>query len=450
MEICNQIIDLDQINTVGVHNIKAEQLAMRDPPMVYPRGTTPFSLPTPRNFKIYVNAIEQGIEKIIERQDIQEPVLVRRMVTGEKSVWMSDLHGNRTIIKNSPINIDELRGNWRSVSNPTVCLVATARNEGPYILDWISYHISIGFTKIVIFHNDVTDLMLDVIDLFKCDGKVIHIENNEEIEDNEVSPELMKNPQWRAYWLSLRMDSIRECDYIMFMDIDEYLVLKRHKSVNELVSEYGFLDAIGINWLCFGSSGMQDFRAEPVFERFLYGAERKWHYNGIVKSIGKIKSISSLGGAHICNLKPEHSIYTYTNGMPVSVGHNPEIIDHSVAQINHYKIMSPQDYLLRKLRGDVIVNKDTLERRIKYNTGYYLMMDRNDEKYIEILDNISEFRKIKSDIMSSRYARQLMEKVEVFTKWLIANHKHEIPSNIVDSVDRERKLIASKDFHKNE
>ena len=112
--------------------------------------------------------------------------------------------------------------------------------------------------------------------------------------------------------------------------------------------------------------------------------------------------------------------------------------------------MSPQDYLLRKLRGDVIVNKDTLERRIKYNTGYYLMMDRNDEKYIEILDNISEFRKIKSDIMSSRYARQLMEKVEVFTKWLIANHKHEIPSNIVDSVDRERKLIASKDFHKNE
>jgi muconolactone delta-isomerase len=40
----------------------------------------------------------------------------------------------------------------------TTTLVATLKNEGPYLWEWVAYHKSIGFDNIVIFQNDSNDM----------------------------------------------------------------------------------------------------------------------------------------------------------------------------------------------------------------------------------------------------------------------------------------------------
>ena len=44
------------------------------------------------------------------------------------------------------------------------CIVAIARLESPYIIEWIEYHLKLGFDKIVIYDNnwDKKENLIDV------------------------------------------------------------------------------------------------------------------------------------------------------------------------------------------------------------------------------------------------------------------------------------------------
>jgi hypothetical protein len=45
-----------------------------------------------------------------------------------------------------------------------ILLAATMPNEGPYILEWVAYHLAIGFTDIVICTNDCVDGSLALLE----------------------------------------------------------------------------------------------------------------------------------------------------------------------------------------------------------------------------------------------------------------------------------------------
>lgn len=38
------------------------------------------------------------------------------------------------------------------------CLMATAKNEAPYLLEWVAHQQTVGFTDIILFQNDSGDL----------------------------------------------------------------------------------------------------------------------------------------------------------------------------------------------------------------------------------------------------------------------------------------------------
>lgn len=42
-------------------------------------------------------------------------------------------------------------------AKPSICLVSPARNEGPYLLEWIAWHRMIGFDDIIVLTHDCTD-----------------------------------------------------------------------------------------------------------------------------------------------------------------------------------------------------------------------------------------------------------------------------------------------------
>ena len=52
----------------------------------------------------------------------------------------------------------------------TTTLVATVKNEGPYLWEWVAYHKSIGFDNIVIFQNDSNDMTHGILHEMRSAG----------------------------------------------------------------------------------------------------------------------------------------------------------------------------------------------------------------------------------------------------------------------------------------
>src|SRR5918993_5997334 len=58
-----------------------------------------------------------------------------------------------------------------------IVLVSTMRNEGPHILEWVAYHLAVGFTDIVICTNDCIDESPLLLDRLQQLGLVTHLAN---------------------------------------------------------------------------------------------------------------------------------------------------------------------------------------------------------------------------------------------------------------------------------
>ena len=111
-------------------------------------------------------------------------------------------------------------------------------DENEYLDEWVSYHLGIGFEHIVIYDNKST---IPVKNLWGKDVTVLFEERNfqSSAEDN------------------CHNDTIRNFDvnWIARIDVDEFIVLKKHENINDLLEEYKNFGGLGINWRVFGTSG---------------------------------------------------------------------------------------------------------------------------------------------------------------------------------------------------
>ena len=52
------------------------------------------------------------------------------------------------------------------------------KNESAFLLEWIAYHKTIGFTDIVILSNDCEDGSDEMLDHLSKSGEIIHLRND--------------------------------------------------------------------------------------------------------------------------------------------------------------------------------------------------------------------------------------------------------------------------------
>lgn len=202
-----------------------------------------------------------------------------------------------------------------------VALVCIAKNEDNYIQEWIDYNKKIGFDDIFIYQND-----------WRWSG----------FSENVFKIELDgKNKQLIAYnsFLNQYKD---EYNWVAFFDIDEFLVLKKHKNIKEFLTDYSDFDSIGINWVLFGNNGHKNVNLEySVIKRF---TKRQSDVNQHIKSIVRLnKNISMLTHNPTSvwvNTEKEKKIGPFNiNGS----------ID--IAQINHYFCKTNEEFNEKIKRG---------------------------------------------------------------------------------------------------
>ena len=228
-----------------------------------------------------------------------------------------------------------LRQHTKKKVRTTSAICAIALNEERYIDEWIQYHLGIGFDHIYVYDNSdnysLQAKKTDHVTIIHYPGKTKQLEAY----DSFVSTYRSKYI-WGA-----------------FIDIDEFIVLKQHASINEFLAQYHRCEAIGLNWLMFGTNHQTEYIAEPVTYRFTRCAS---------KLNPHIKSIIQLQFAHVFN--DPHSMILL-RGSTYDTSHKPIVgsLHHDgkmdVACIHHYYSKSEGEFIEKINRG----RADIIEKR---------------------------------------------------------------------------------------
>lgn len=119
-------------------------------------------------------------------------------------------------------------------------LFTNARDESN-MKEWVAYHFLIGFDRIHVFdHLSETPLSHELSGIPNL--TLSRIER-----PAPVKIQLMA--------FATNMAKTLEAEWMLYLDADEFLVLNGEITLDDLLKEYKYAHAIGINWLLFGSNG---------------------------------------------------------------------------------------------------------------------------------------------------------------------------------------------------
>jgi len=149
----------------------------------------------------------------------------------------------------------------------SILAVTCMRNDGPYCLEWIAHHLAAGFERFLILTHDCDD------------GTPELLETLDEVTHLPFVPEGGKSVQWQAMKLADRHPLVKDADWVMFFDSDEFLCLDP-----ELDGVAGLIaaapegtQAIALPWRLYGSAGAMEWQEGLSPERFTRAAPEDVH-----------------------------------------------------------------------------------------------------------------------------------------------------------------------------
>jgi len=223
-------------------------------------------------------------------------------------------------------------------------IVCIAKLEHDYIEEFVKYHLGIGFKRIYIYDNEDKPTYQQFLKKYSDNIKVIHLPFN--------------NYHKGVQYIALddfvkRFMHNDKITHIAHIDIDEFIVLKKHNNISEFISEYIINDCagIGMNWRFFGSSNHTEKSLEPVTQRFTM-CENNGNIH--IKTLFNRNMFLNYNTCHDINVIKDFHIKS-TNGSIIQGPFNASI-DFSVIQLNHYKCKTLPEFRYIRSRGRSDIN----------------------------------------------------------------------------------------------
>jgi hypothetical protein len=238
-------------------------------------------------------------------------------------------------------------------------IVCIAKKEQDYIEEFVKYHLALGFKYIYLYDNEDEPTYENLLREYSDQIKVIHLPFNN----------YSKGVQYIALndFIKKYLFNIRHITHVAHIDIDEFIVLKKHDNICEFINEYIVKDCQGIamNWRFFGSNGRIEKSNEPVTKRFTM-CQREGNVH--IKTLFKKDHFLSFVNCHFIKLS---SGYVKTTKKVITQGPFNDNIDFDVIQLNHYKCKTLPEfrYIRTRQRADIKHNiiEDVDEEFNKYN-----------------------------------------------------------------------------------
>ena len=229
-----------------------------------------------------------------------------------------------------------------------VIIVAIAKMEQDYIEEWVKYHLHLGFDKIFLYDNEDKPFYEKFLEKYSDKLKVIHLPGNN----------YNKGVQYIALDNFTKNHMLKdEISHVTHIDIDEFIVLKKHSNIKEFINEYikGGCGGIGMNWRFFGDSSLKTQTETSVLNRF---TKTQIIGNQHIKTIFDIKCFKEFNECHSIKTKPEYKIMS-TDGRIIHGPFNKEP-NLDVIQLNHYKSKTFEEFEKRIKRGRADINRNII------------------------------------------------------------------------------------------
>lgn len=262
-----------------------------------------------------------------------------------------------------------------------VTVVASMRNEGPFIVEWVSWYRMLGFTDIVVVTNDCTDHSPALLDALQAAGWLHHLRC-------DVAPG--KRITHRKLAAASEHKAVRRAHWLLVCDVDEFLVIhKGNGKIDELIGHSegdAPFAAMAFNWRVFGFGGVKRFDDRPVHQQFVFAVPLERAVSHQIKMLHRqprwFKSLGEHGprGWDLARFQrnPDEGGMCLVNAKGARVPdwspdgrylrHLPrEFCTHEVAQMNHYMLRSEESFSLKAgTRAPVALNlryTDTYRQR---------------------------------------------------------------------------------------
>ncbi|MEM9475975.1 MAG: glycosyltransferase family 2 protein [Pseudomonadota bacterium] len=262
-----------------------------------------------------------------------------------------------------------------------ITAVSMMKDEGPYAIEWVAHHMAVGFTDFVVYTNDCTDGTDAMLRRMQDMGLVQHRENR-----------IAKGakPQPSAIRHAQEEPAVRDSDWVMVFDADEFLCLRhgdgKLDGLIDAVKDQGATGLV-VTWRIFGSGGIQHWSRATVSEQYLMAAPPMWNKGWGVKTLFQFDPDKWKLGIHRPKFRNKVLDTDFPNSVKWLNGSGRPMEDYfkyrgwrsivrtvgyDWAQMNHYAVKSIDAYAIRRFRGNVNNKAD------KYNDAYWALQDRNE------------------------------------------------------------------------
>jgi hypothetical protein len=266
-------------------------------------------------------------------------------------------------------------------------IITCMKNEAPFILEWVAYHRSIGFTDFLVFTNDCDDGTVEMLDTLQKHGILTRMDNP------YLDMPGDHNPQKGALRFAEDLDIVRDADWVMVSDVDEFVnVHVGDGTLDALFKAAGSFDVISMQWRLFGNGDVVEYKDDFVSAQFTHCAPK---FCPSPVQAWAVKSMFSTKGPHVAGKLTRIGVHRPNNldkdamdldwidgcGRPVLdkfVKDGWRFGTHSygydLVTLNHYAVRSAESFVVKKDRGRVNhVDRDQ-------GLAYWLRMNFNMEQ----------------------------------------------------------------------
>lgn len=199
------------------------------------------------------------------------------------------------------------------------------QNEAPYLSEWIDYHHMLGVDKFYLYNHNSTDDYEEVLKPYIESGLVIFTDFSDfkkGLRQMEMMQHAIDRTKARVKWLA-------------FIDSDEFIYPKQHRSLKEFLKGYENFGAVAINWECFGTNDVEKIPEDGLIIDYLTRkAEKNNFWNAYLKCIVRPDHVKKCCTAH--SYEFEKKWYPVRPDKDKYGGGFRDIPQNDIIVINHY------------------------------------------------------------------------------------------------------------------
>lgn len=238
-----------------------------------------------------------------------------------------------------------------------LAVCAIAKNEGPYFKEWIEWHRNMGVEKFYIYDNESTDGTKDILLPYIESGLVEYTffpGNKKQLASYD---DCFKKHRFDTRWIA-------------FIDLDEFIVPIKHKTIPEFLRNFEKFPAVEINWLIYGSGGAKTRQPGTMMERFKCHSNPDHYLNRHVKSIVNPRRVFTMIGCHEVARISGRAADSHGNLIKRNFWEREPQQD--IIRINHYAVRSYEEFVEKQSRGRAAGRTRVLKM------DYFYRFDLND------------------------------------------------------------------------